>query len=587
MRNPFQYNLPVDPDRFVGRWPLVERMALELTIDRGDSFALIAGRRMGKSSLLRALSHQLRAGVDGDWLPLVIPYDLKREPQSAEHFFALILRAVQRRVGQNVRRRPKDAWPHPIALDEPWFGDLLAADALALEEFEDALGHVLEKLETPLAQVRVILLLDEGDEIVNKPWCDTLFNRLRALIYDSELKSQIRLVLTGSHRIIRRAEGSPFWNVLKREDLHVFDRDGFNELVTPAGELPEELKHTIWQQSGGHPFIAQYLLHHLWLEHAEAGLASIDPQAVELPIAKLTTVDVEHLNGWVMGMEQAGLLSYDLLAAAHDWVAERAIIERVANPAIDIKSGLTALCYHGVVRHNASYTHYQAAGQLFRDWYRSQRERLHQTFGEAVASDGESIATAKDQSLRRPTIKILLLSANPLDRAEIRIDEEFRAIDEAMQKSAHRENYQLIPHGAVRVDDLQSLLLRHTPHIVHFSGHGSPASELMLQDATGHSVTVPTQALRSLFALLRDNIECVLLNACYSEAQAQTIATHIPTVIGMSNLLSDEVAQHFATAFYQALGYDRSYSQAFHLGISQIELHGLPEFARPVLIENQ
>ena len=47
-RNPFQYNLPVLPNDFVGRWPLVKSIALNLLLDGGDSHAILAGLSCGK-----------------------------------------------------------------------------------------------------------------------------------------------------------------------------------------------------------------------------------------------------------------------------------------------------------------------------------------------------------------------------------------------------------------------------------------------------------------------------------------------------------------------------------------------------------
>lgn len=40
----------------------------------------------------------------------------------------------------------------------------------------------------------------------------------------------------------------------------------------------------------------------------------------------------------------------------------------------------------------------------------------------------------------------------------------------------------------MRIDDLQELLLRHQPDIVHFSGHGTDENELILVNANGNGV---------------------------------------------------------------------------------------------------
>ena len=173
-------------------------------------------------------------------------------------------------------------------------------------------------------------------------------------------------------------------------------------------------------------------------------------------------------------------------------------------------------------------------------------------------------------------IKILFLAANPLDTVFLRTDEEARAIDTALRQAANR-NFEIRVHGAVRIDDLQDLLLRHQPDIVHFSGHGTEANELILVDANGNSVRVSGAALRQLFTVLKGNIRCIVLNACYTETQAKALAEVIDCVVGIEDAISDEGARQFATAFYRALGYEKSIGDAFALGQVQIELAGLGE----------
>ena len=77
-------------------------------------------------------------------------------------------------------------------------------------------------------------------------------------------------------------------------------------------------------------------------------------------------------------------------------------------------------------------------------------------------------------------------------------------------------------------------------------------------------------------ALVSGQVECVLLNACYSEAQATAITGHIPYVIGMHQALSDAAALSFSAGFYQALGAGRSLTDAYQFGVVQIRLHGIP-----------
>jgi AAA-like domain/TIR domain/CHAT domain len=179
--------------------------------------------------------------------------------------------------------------------------------------------------------------------------------------------------------------------------------------------------------------------------------------------------------------------------------------------------------------------------------------------------------------------KILILTANPKNSDKLRLDEEVREIQEGLQRSRSRDQFEIISKWAVRPDDLRRALLDHEPQIVHFSGHGAGTNGLILENNAGQMKPVSTQSLARLFKLFQDKVECVLLNACYSEVQANAIHQHIDHVIGMSQAIGDRAAIEFAVGFYDGLGADRSYADAFEFGLSAIDLEGIPETDTPQL----
>jgi eukaryotic-like serine/threonine-protein kinase len=172
-------------------------------------------------------------------------------------------------------------------------------------------------------------------------------------------------------------------------------------------------------------------------------------------------------------------------------------------------------------------------------------------------------------------ITILFLAASPADMVPLKLDEEVRAIDLALCQSEFGRFFHLEQHWAVRATEIQALLLRYQPDIVHFSGHGSTNSELMFLDDNGQHYLVNAETFSRLFSILRDNIRCVVLNACYSSVQAEAIAQYVDVVVGVSQAIGDRSAIQFAAAFYQALGFGRSVKSAFDLGVAQIELANL------------
>jgi len=183
-----------------------------------------------------------------------------------------------------------------------------------------------------------------------------------------------------------------------------------------------------------------------------------------------------------------------------------------------------------------------------------------------------------------PLKKILILAANPKNSSELRLGEEVREIDEGLKRSRHRDYFDLISKWAVRSRDFRRHLLDAHPQIVHFSGHGTGEDGLILEDNVGNAHLVSTEALESLFKLFASKgVECVLLNACYSEAQAEAISQHIGYVIGMDKSIGDKAAISFAVAFYDALGSGWSYEEAFELGCNSIQMDSLPDNLVPVL----
>lgn len=178
---------------------------------------------------------------------------------------------------------------------------------------------------------------------------------------------------------------------------------------------------------------------------------------------------------------------------------------------------------------------------------------------------------------------ILILASNPKNTSQLRLDEEVREIDAGLQRAKKRELFDLKQRWAVRFGDVYQALLDFKPQIVHFSGHGSGNDGLALEDEDSNLKLVDTEALAKLFELFSTTIECVVLNACYSEVQAIAIAKHIPYVIGMNQAIGDKAAIKFATGFYNALGAGESVEFAYKLGCNVIQLDGIPEHLTPVL----
>lgn len=173
-------------------------------------------------------------------------------------------------------------------------------------------------------------------------------------------------------------------------------------------------------------------------------------------------------------------------------------------------------------------------------------------------------------------IRILFLSANPWTTSRILVDEEAREIFERIQEGPFRDRFELHKHVATRPRDLQKLLLMHQPHIVHFSGHGNKKQKIILGGTHGRGKTVDQQGLADVLALYSNHVRLVLLNACFTKAQARSISEVINYSIGTGKGIGDKVGVAFAGAFYRALGFGKSVREAFESAKAELALTKIP-----------
>lgn len=308
-------------------------------------------------------------------LPLLL--DFKRHNFKSEvAFFATLLHEVRRRVDADSRSRLKDPSPVKVPLDQDWLDGLLTGDppGLTLSRFEEALGYILDELHQAGGPTRLVLLLDEVGDTLRYPWHQVLFGQLRSLIYAGDLADNVRLALAGSRRFLDEVSdrGSPLWNVLKLHYLMAFGEATTYQLMERAPGLSETAQRVVWEQSGGHPFLAQYLLHHLW----EAGIDQVDETTVAQVANRFLHEEQAHLEGWAKAVGAAGLQVYDLLVEQTDWQDEMGLIKAIHDHNVPVKRALVDLCYHGFVVHDGDWKRYRCIGHLLRDWYLQEGKRL-------------------------------------------------------------------------------------------------------------------------------------------------------------------------------------------------------------------
>jgi hypothetical protein len=188
-------------------------------------------------------------------------------------------------------------------------------------------------------------------------------------------------------------------------------------------------------------------------------------------------------------------------------------------------------------------------------WFLMARLRFSLVRGIARAGVAVRPLRAEGQAL------ILRLVSNPLDRAELMAGQGDWLTPLWQGRGA------VATIHAVTAQELQSALLQHNPHILHFDGHGGWDEQkqdgyIVLEDGQGGSVEMDGA---TLFTLLDGtSVRLVVLAACKSGqggavkqlagvAQRLMSGGALPAVVAMQYDVPDSAALRFAETFYQAL----------------------------------
>lgn len=171
--------------------------------------------------------------------------------------------------------------------------------------------------------------------------------------------------------------------------------------------------------------------------------------------------------------------------------------------------------------------------------------------------------------LTHDKIRILFLSSSPAG-SEL-FDGETRQILADLQRSASADRLELRAEPTAHVQDLPRYLVQHEPHILHFAGHG-PLERSALFELQDGSPAEQGQ-LAQLLEDWKATVHCVVLNACFSAAQAEPIAKTVGAAIALPDLTS-KAAVVFAEGFYEALAFGSTLQEAFELGSWQLDVQG-------------
>lgn len=178
-----------------------------------------------------------------------------------------------------------------------------------------------------------------------------------------------------------------------------------------------------------------------------------------------------------------------------------------------------------------------------------------------------------------PKPVILFLAANPDGTTPVALGDECAAIERELKMTGH-DDFDLRSKWAITVDDVMRALNELKPAIVHFSGHGNAGGILLHRD-DGAAHAVAGDVLAEMIASTGAPVRVVLLNACFTDDQAEPLSDAIGCAVGMVGKISDDAARAFSVAFYRTLGHRGSVYQAFRQAQATLGGHGLARQAAP------
>lgn len=180
---------------------------------------------------------------------------------------------------------------------------------------------------------------------------------------------------------------------------------------------------------------------------------------------------------------------------------------------------------------------------------------------------------------------ILVVTADPVDQAPLRLLQESRQLIQAL-KSANLQNaFKVEQLPSCQIRDLATGIRQHKPAILHFSGHGSEQG-LCFEGPNGDAVILDPDKFAALLVLaVKEGLKGVVMNACNSQVHAHCAAEAVGQVIAMEGPLSDEAAIDFAREFYGCMGDGYTFERAFEWALTASGLVTATGDLKPCLIQ--
>ncbi len=373
--SPYVHDRPIDDrELFVGRDELADEVTARAR--RGESFAVLGGTRLGKTSLLLQIKERIERQPETPTGQRVIPIFL-----STHQFGRLTRAALLASVLEELR-------PHLRAPDTTALDEAIAAMRRGDVDQDYAFDHFFARLREEMTrdeELQLFVMLDEIDELRSEGWSKAFFANLRFLVSQSPLRRRVHVIIAGTlHSAdLWNTAGSPFYNVVTLVEMRVVEDDDLRRLIRVGfGDgLPPETEGALLAEVGGHPYLMQYLLGRLW-EAGEDGPP--DRSSVERAGRRFLRERRGDFQRWWAACGDDARALFREIFASRGRFKKRTAIELYDGDVDRAEEALDQLVVNGVVREVAR-NRFQAGSKLFARWA---MERFSGSRGGVAGSGG-------------------------------------------------------------------------------------------------------------------------------------------------------------------------------------------------------
>ncbi len=357
----YDFTKPVsDPRMFIGRQEI--RNEILVGARRGDSYAVIGGTRSGKTSLLFEVKRILLEELGSNSAFVVGPVFL-----STHQFPKLSQTAIYREIILNFKTTVLPLRFPKLQLEDGKLFDPQISEEQAFPAFQETLETIVRTVSQDL---RIVIMIDEVDELQRHEWSKSFFNNLRHLISQSSLQRNVSMLIAGTLAIysLYNVAGSPFLNVISgTKKLRLLTLDEASHLINmpTGGKLKPEITETIYAQTGGHPFLIQYIMKNLCDDLGDS-LAGANRQNIEHIVDKFLG-ERQDFSNWASKFKTNDKSAYALISGRGTPVRKVELVQAIGN-AEAANDSLELLAHLGLIR-EIQRNQFENGGLMFKTWF--------------------------------------------------------------------------------------------------------------------------------------------------------------------------------------------------------------------------